>query len=86
MGHALIKEPSRPAARYFGLNSLTIGPADLALVAIQVFLYGINDYIRSLNIEGTSALYNEIHKSIIQIRAEIHLDFRHDFRLSGGSI
>jgi hypothetical protein len=64
----------------------SIGSAHFSLVAIQVILYGLNDDLRALDIERPSALQDEIHKSVVKIRAELHLDSRHipSFRL--GSI
>jgi len=64
----------------------SIGSTHFSLVAIQVILYCLNDDLRALNIERPSALQNEIHKSVIQIRAELHLDSRHIPSFGRGSI
>ena len=70
------------------LNSLasSIGSSHFSLVSVQVILYCLNNDLRALNIERPSALQNEIHKSIIQIRAELHLDSRHIPSFGRGSI
>jgi hypothetical protein len=64
----------------------SIGSAHFSLVAIQVILYGLNDDLRALDIERASALQDEIHKSVVQIRAELHLDSRHISSFRRGSI
>ena len=64
----------------------SIGSAHFSLVAIQVILYCLNNDLRALDIERPSALQDEIHKSVVQIRAELHLDSRHIPSFRRGSI
>lgn len=64
----------------------SIGSAHFSLVAIQVILYCLNDDLRALDIERPSAFQDEIHKSVIQIRAELHLDSGHIPSFGWGSI
>lgn len=46
---------------------LAIGSAYFALIAIQIILYGLDDDVTALNIEGPSALHNKTCQPVIQI-------------------